>query len=85
MYCDFRFLVFGYDSFYPEGGFDDFLFGFNEINEFEQKVVEFIKHREHLYVVDLSTFINTCISNYENCIDIDKIKCLVDNVLKEVF
>jgi len=27
MYCQYRYLIFAFDSYYPSGGFDDFQFG----------------------------------------------------------
>jgi len=40
MFCEFRFLLFGHNSFDAMGGFDDFIFGFNSISEFESKIKE---------------------------------------------
>ena len=48
-----RFIVFGYDSYYPGGGFNDALADFNTREEAEGYVKNSKVNFDHLYIEDL--------------------------------
>jgi len=54
MYCQYRYLIFAFDSYYPSGGFDDFQFGFNIIDEFKENLKYYKNNHEKWYIVDLT-------------------------------
>ncbi len=50
-----RFLVFGYDSYYPTGGWGDFLFSAKTEQDARSRIREYGRHFDHWEIVDLET------------------------------
>ena len=48
MNINFRYLLFGYDVYYPTGGFNDFIFEFSTFDEFKGKL-ENMKNYDRIY------------------------------------
>ncbi|WP_283747858.1 hypothetical protein [Bacillus thuringiensis] len=47
-----RFMLFAFNKSFPSGGFDDFLFAFSTVAEFEVKMNEWIQKFDFYHIVD---------------------------------
>lgn len=63
-YCNFRYILFGFDEYYPCGGFQDFIFGFNDIEEFKKSLTGIKDTNDYYFIVDLSKLENVQILGY---------------------
>lgn len=51
-----RYWVFGFDGYYPKGGMNDYIFSFNDIEEFEEEI---LKQKWDMYqLLDTETHYN---------------------------
>jgi hypothetical protein len=65
MYSNYRYLVFAYDCYYPNGGFEDFEFAFNTLPEYEERISEYTRFNEYWYILDLTNLNNIEIGNFD--------------------
>lgn len=61
----YKYLVFAYDCYYPSGGFNDFVFGVNNLDEFIENTNRVKYFNEYYYVLDLSNLEYNNIGNFD--------------------
>jgi hypothetical protein len=92
MYSKFRYLFFGFNNYYPEGGFKDFLFGFNTIEDFSINLNKLSleleyncgSHLEEFYLVDLLNYSNTHVGSFSDNISYNERNLYIQNIKNEL-
>lgn len=61
----YKYLVFAYDCYYPSGGFNDFVFGVNNLEEFIDSVNKIQHFDEYYYMLNLLNLEYNNIGNFD--------------------